>query len=100
VLDFRAKTIWYGDSLQWEIEPKLRSVLEWWTEEHGSVRFTYQRLPITHQNDSFSCGLLAWNALAHFFLPFHRPLIDPADVVMERLRVLLCICERHHKNVS
>jgi Ulp1 protease family, C-terminal catalytic domain len=100
VLDFSTRTIWHGDSLQWVMEPKLKAALKWWTSEYTSAQFKYKPLPITYQKDSFSCGLLTWNAISHFFLPKLHPLIDPTDVATERLRVLLCVCKQHQNEVS
>jgi hypothetical protein len=100
VLDFCTHTIWHGDSLGWTMDIKLKTVLEWWTREHTSVPFMYKSLPIMHQDDAFSCGLLAWNALSHFFLPAIYPLINAMDTAAERLRVLLRVCERHQQQVS
>ena len=53
-----------------------------------------------HQIDGFSHGLLAWNALSHFYLLEHHPLIDPQMVAMERLKVLLWVCKQHHTKVG
>jgi hypothetical protein len=94
VVDFHTQTIWHGDSLGWEIEPQLKGALEWWTSQQTSKAFMHRTLPITRQIDGFSCGLLAWNALAHFFLPEEFPLMDAAEVTSERLQVLLKICSR------
>jgi hypothetical protein len=100
VVDFPSHIIWHGDSLAWDMEPELKSALEWWISEHTSIVFTHANLPITHQEDFFSCGLLPWNALSHHFLPEQHPLIDPADVAAERLKVFLCVCKRHLDEVS
>jgi len=82
------------------MDPELKGALKQWTKKHTSINFTHNILPITHQIDSFSCGLLAWNALAHFFLPKHYTLIAPADVATGRLDVLLRICTQHQNEVS
>lgn len=100
VLDFSTHTIWHGDSLGWAMDSELKTVLEWWIWQYTSVPFTHRSLPITHQADSFSCGLFAWNALSHFFLPKHHHLIHPSDATSERLRILLRVCAHHHKEVS
>jgi hypothetical protein len=95
VLDFPNKTIWQGDSLDWEMEAKLREPLEWWIHDHTSTTFAYKKMQVTHQKDTFSCGLLAWNALSHYFLPDYCPLIDQRDVAHARLKVLLQVCDQH-----
>jgi hypothetical protein len=83
ILDFHTHTIWHGDSLGWKMESKLKDTLEWWTFMYTSVHFTHNHLPITRQLDTFSCRLLAWNALCHFFFPELYPLIKSANVALE-----------------
>jgi hypothetical protein len=100
VVDFSHRVIWHRDSLNWQMDPELKQVLEWWIREHTSASFAYKKLPITYQQDDYSCGLLAWNALSHFFLPIDHPLIDPSDVATARLRVLLRVCKQHQNQVS
>jgi hypothetical protein len=97
VLDFPNQVIWYGDSLDFEMEKELKQALEWWIK---GVTFTYKKMLITRQKDTFSCGLLAWIALCHYFLPKRHPLIDPGNVAAARLKVLLRVCERHRDQVS
>jgi hypothetical protein len=92
IIDFKHQTVWHGDSLALEMDPKLQSLLEWWISQYSSSAFTYHPLPITHQLDTFSCGLLAANALAHFLLPDSHQLVNAADVMAERLRIFLRIC--------
>ncbi|KAG0701715.1 hypothetical protein DFH29DRAFT_1000024 [Suillus ampliporus] len=47
------------------------------------------------QHDTFSCGVLAFNALAHYFLPAKYNLINSNAVRDERLRVLLEVVKHH-----
>ncbi|KIK77062.1 hypothetical protein PAXRUDRAFT_28870 [Paxillus rubicundulus Ve08.2h10] len=47
------------------------------------------------QKDTFSCGLLAFNALAHHILPSHYPLIPTTSIVKARLEILLGITKCH-----
>ena len=100
VIDFRQKTLWHGDSLGWPMEKEVMEALRWWLTKLTSEPLVYRKLEITHQRDSFSCGLLAWNALAHFFQPANHPLIDPLNVAAARLRVLVRLCQKHYHNVS
>ena len=100
VLDFSCGVIWYGDSLHWSTDAKIRSAIEWWIQEYTSAPFTHKTMPVTYQRDSVSCGLLAWNSLSHHFLPAIHPLINPLDVAEARLRVLLSVCKRHQMEVS
>jgi hypothetical protein len=98
VIDFQACLVWHGDSLGWPMEKSHKTALEWWLAEYSTRKFTYRSLPITQQSDSHSCGLLAWNALAHFFLPSLYPLIDHSDVASARLQVFLRICTHQQSN--
>ena len=94
VLDFDVSEILFGDSLSGnEAEEDTKMVLSWWTHFHTRQHFTYQKLPITHQIDSYSCSLLSWNALMHWFFPWRYPLIDPKQVANERLKVLLIVMQ-------
>jgi Ulp1 protease family, C-terminal catalytic domain len=92
VIDFPALTIWHGDSLGWRLDLEHKKLLDWWFSEYSVNKFMYHDMPITRQSDSFSCGILAWNALSHFFLPEQHPLMHPSNVAAERLQVLLCVC--------
>jgi hypothetical protein len=87
--------IWYGDS--WGRKPvdEVTSILDWWTFYHTGNKFTYQKLKISSQTDSFSCGLLGANGLGHFYLPEKYPLIDVAKVDTKGVRVLLRVVQRH-----
>jgi hypothetical protein len=73
--------------------------MEWWTHHHTRCDFTHVKLPIMTQDDGFSCGLLAYNALAHQANPKKYPLINAAKVNDARLEILLAVIERHSDNV-
>ena len=98
VVDFRASKILYGDSMGGEIDEDVEEILTWWTYHHTGITFTKAYLPITRQRDGFSCGLLAWNALATYLLPNVHSLIDASDVAKERLKVFLRVVEQHNLN--
>jgi hypothetical protein len=89
ILDFKLSIIWYGDSLGKVISDELHDVMEWWTHLHTGRTFDHAQLGITRQRDGFSCGLLAWNALAVYLLKDQYSLINTADVAEERLKILL-----------
>ncbi len=58
-----------GDSLGQTINAELQLALKWWTFAHFGVDFTVREdLPITRQEDGYSCGLLAWQAVMAFVL--------------------------------
>ncbi|KAF8173667.1 hypothetical protein BJ912DRAFT_806088, partial [Pholiota molesta] len=68
VVDFRQCRIHYGDPMANQIPSAVLNTLTWWTRLHTGKQFTYALLPTTHQQDSFSCCLLAWNALVAYFV--------------------------------
>jgi hypothetical protein len=98
VMDFAQETVFYGDSLGMKISDSLRGVLDWWTHLHTGRFFDYRDLPITRQQDDYSCGLLAWHALAAFLFKGKYTMVDPSCVAQERLKVLLRVAEKHHEH--
>jgi hypothetical protein len=96
-MDFAQGTVFYGDSLGKKISDDLREVLDWWIHLHTGRLFDYRDLPIAHQQDGYSCGILAWHALVAFF--FKGKIIDPSCVAQERLKVLLRVAEKHHEDM-
>jgi Ulp1 family protease catalytic subunit len=100
IVDFKASKILYGDSMGGAIDEDIEEILTWWTYYHTGVKFTKAYLPITRQRDGFSCGLLAWNALAAYLLPNIHSLIDASDVAKERLKMFLQVVEQHDNQVE
>ncbi|EIW56100.1 uncharacterized protein TRAVEDRAFT_128663 [Trametes versicolor FP-101664 SS1] len=96
VVDFAASVILYGDSLRGRVpDATTLQTLRWWIGEHSDVEFKLNMLDITYQTNTFSCGLLSWNALAHNFLPVVYPLTSAADALDGRLHVLQDVIRRH-----
>lgn len=95
VVDFKASKILYGDSMGGAIDDGVEEILTWWTYHHTGVTFTKTYLPTTRQRDGFSCGLLAWNALATYLLPDIHSLIDASNMAKERLMMFLRVVEQH-----
>jgi hypothetical protein len=93
IIDFRKQEILYGDSLGQVMSTSTQNVLTWWTQLHVNTRFTIKKLPITIQDDSFSCGLLAWNSLAAYLAG--AKLFSANEVAEERLKVMLDIVHEH-----
>ncbi|TFK59107.1 hypothetical protein BDN72DRAFT_748184, partial [Pluteus cervinus] len=93
VIDFASEQIFIGDSMSSDLSigSQMRCVLDWWINAHMLQQFTYHRLPITVQHDGYSCGLLAWNAIAHHLDPERYTLISPLQVKDERIQVLLTL---------
>lgn len=100
VLDFQNHLILYGDSLQPTPDKEVVAMMTWWTHHHTGHAFSLKDLPISFQQDSYSCGLLAWNTLVVYFLPGKYLLIDPATIDDERLKVMLWVIQRHQDQVS
>lgn len=99
VVDAKSDRILYGDSFDGQMNESLKKVLSWWTHHHTGRVFTFELLTITRQLDGFSCGLLSWNALAHYFYPLKYPLINANAVDDGRLEVLLRIADHHQDRV-
>jgi Ulp1 family protease len=100
VLDFKESNIRYGDSMGGTIDGDLKVVLTWWIHHHTGEFFTTSYLPITRQQDSHSCGILAWNSLVVHLFPMENPLADVQAVADERLKAFLQISHRHNEKVS
>lgn len=98
-LNFKDSCIRYGDSFGEEPPVELMLAVEWWTYHHTGRQFASQKLEITTQEDGFSCGLLAFNALAHRADPKKYPLIAATEVDDARLEILLAVIERHSDQI-
>ncbi|KAF9002666.1 hypothetical protein BDQ17DRAFT_1425621 [Cyathus striatus] len=79
---------------------ELKAVLTWWTYTHTGSKFDISTLHITQQLDPFSCGLLAINALEHYFLPDKYPLINALKVDESQLQMLLNLTKWHLDNIQ
>jgi hypothetical protein len=100
VIDFRLSQILYGDSLGGTITVEIKTVLNWWVHYHTSHQFTTNRLPITRQRDGYSCGMMAWNAVATEVLPKNYMLMKSDSVADERLKMFLRVSECHNDKVG
>ncbi|KIK07130.1 hypothetical protein K443DRAFT_87913, partial [Laccaria amethystina LaAM-08-1] len=89
IVDFDQKLVRYGDSMDHLLKAGVKSALNWWLYVHTGQDFSYTKLPMTCQEDSHSCGILAWNAITHHFFPKCHPLMDASRMRDERLRMLL-----------
>jgi hypothetical protein len=95
VVDFRNDRILYGDPFGDEPDASILDTITWWACHHTGHEFSVSALVTSHQTDTFSCGLLSWNALAHRLAPAQYALMDPKEVEDERIKVLLAIIKRH-----
>lgn len=98
VVNFRELSILYADSLGSPIPSLLLDAIRWWRSccerQAASAtpvypEFVIQRLPITVQTDDdrFSCGMLAYNALCHHYLPDRFALLELASVDAARMEI-------------
>jgi hypothetical protein len=94
-LDFKDSCIQYGDSFKKEAPEEMMKAVEWWTYFHTGRHFSKESLAITRQEDNYSCGLLALNAIAHRVNPRRYPLIKTTDMDNERLRAMLKVIACH-----
>ncbi|KAF8990755.1 hypothetical protein BDQ17DRAFT_1255480 [Cyathus striatus] len=99
-IDGVQKKILYGDSLAdpnsdiVEENSVLLDALTWWTKTHTNAEYTRSRLPITCQNDPFSCGVLALNAISASIFPDSVSLLRESEAITERIRMLIRILHR------
>ncbi|KIK80131.1 hypothetical protein PAXRUDRAFT_159494 [Paxillus rubicundulus Ve08.2h10] len=100
VVDFMNSHILYSDSLGGEPDKGFINVLQWWAQYHTGTDFAIQKLIIPTQCDSFSCGILAFNALAHFDLPDQYPLMDVQRVGNKCLKIFLQVTQCHFNYIS
>jgi len=88
IIDFQQLQILYGDSLGYEMPRCERLACERWIQHliSRSTRFsaggkiTLGRLSTGYQKDSTSCGLLASNAIAHYYL--QHPLLSSDPIML------------------
>ena len=90
----------YGDSLGGTITVEIKMVLNWWIHKHTGQQFTTNWLPITHQHDGYSCGMMAWNAVATRVLLKNYTLMKSDNVADERLKMFLHMSECHNNKVG
>ncbi|KAF8168778.1 hypothetical protein BJ912DRAFT_807590, partial [Pholiota molesta] len=70
VVDMVGLTVKYGDSLGGTGSVEVIESVAWWLHCHiPGLLLKYDLLPITKQEDTFSCGVLAINAIRHAVLP-------------------------------
>jgi hypothetical protein len=100
VIDARDKVIYYGDSLESPIPPDLLETYQWWILQHSTSSFDLQDLPITHQEDGSSCGILADNGLSHFAFPELFPLFKSFEVHAARMSTFTHITNHILEQVS
>jgi hypothetical protein len=98
VINFEEHEILFGDSYQNPIPSRLRSIVNWWTLYHTGQQFTHSSLAIARQRDSFSCGMLAWNALQHYLLP-STTLMDGCHPSIDHAKMFLRLTKDYRNQV-
>jgi hypothetical protein len=98
ILDFESQELLYGDSFGHPISADMHTIIDWWTHYHTNSRFTIHTLPISRQQDSFSCGMLVWDALRHRLMPGAPTLMDPQQPFREQADMFLQLTMAYHKD--
>ncbi len=102
VVDFENAVLFYADSMGAALSSEVAAVLSWWTNLHSARDFAVLQMPVTKQDgyDSYSCGLLCYNALENFFFKQQAPLVDARAADEGRLEMFLRITKRRICSVS
>jgi hypothetical protein len=100
VVDAKEKAMHYGDSLGYPIPPDLLRNYEWWISQHSSSSFVLKDLPVTHQEDGSSCGVLADNGLNHFTWPKLFPLFKSFEARAARMSTFIRVAKHILERVS
>jgi len=89
VVNSQTRQVLFADPLGNPVPQALRRNLDWWISYHndGDI-FNYTSLPISLQVDSYSCGVLAWDAVRCFLLEGFT-LVEAHAALDERLRIYL-----------
>lgn len=77
IVNQREKKVFYGDPVGSALPAVLHQAIDWWLQNHFAKSFIWVWLSCTHRHDSYSCGVLAVNAITHHLLPATFPLISP-----------------------
>ncbi len=94
VVDCKKSTVWWVDSLRGSIQGVCKFV-NWWLRRHLMHGFEWKEMAVSYQINGYSCGLLAWWALGHFFIPNKYPLFSGKHANDGRLAVLNRIIALH-----
>ena len=100
IIDINQHTLHYGDPMGDPPPAELVDVMTWWLGLSFSDIFTFQDLPITRQADSFSCSILAINALSHYFIPSMPLLSNFIACISARGDMLIRVIDLLQKRVS
>ncbi|TRM66266.1 hypothetical protein BD626DRAFT_199867 [Schizophyllum amplum] len=88
VIDPKLQEVRHYDPMSIRPPDGLLALINWWLGMHGEPPYTHDSIPCTLQRDSYSCGLLCVNALAHDALPARFPLLDSHGCDQGRIQML------------
>jgi hypothetical protein len=97
-IDFKTGCTFYGDSIGNPISTNLQEVIVWWIGYHTGSSFSHHNLPISHQLDTHSCGILIWDSLRCFLLKTKPRLMDANRVDDSRLEIFLRLVGPYRDN--
>ncbi|KAG2365094.1 hypothetical protein BDR07DRAFT_1556169 [Suillus spraguei] len=103
VINSSSHLIYFGDSFGRHEAPDLiHHAVEWWLALHTSVLFEWQPLACTRQQDRYSCGILAINAIAHHFLPESYPLLSSTCDALDgaQMQIGVAVIDTHLHTLS
>lgn len=97
-IDFKTGRTFYGDPIGNPISTNLQEVIVWWAGYHTGSSFSHHNLPISHQLDTHSCGILIWDSLRCFLLKTKPRLMDAHRMDDSRLQIFLRLIGPYRDN--
>lgn len=100
-IDVATASISVGDSFR-KSHPLFMKAVSGWVERHMKQTYQQKNLPCTKQEDGFSCGVLAMNAIEHFLDSERYPLVNktPFALSAARMERALDVMTYHLDSVS
>jgi hypothetical protein len=86
VIDSCTASIAIGDSFE-KSHPSFVSATSQWVERHMKCTYKQTTLPCTKQEDFFSCGILAMNAIEHYLDSERYPLVSRVPHILAASRM-------------
>jgi hypothetical protein len=97
-IDFKTGRTFYGDPMEDPISTDLQQVINWWIGYHTGSSFAHDILPISHQLDTHSCGVLIWDSLRCFLLKTKPQLMEANRMDDARLEIFLRLIGPYRDN--
>ncbi|KAE9395284.1 hypothetical protein BT96DRAFT_997784 [Gymnopus androsaceus JB14] len=86
-INFAEKCLMFDDPLTKDPPVKLHNICLWWINQHDTSDYTVEELPITRQEDGYSCGPLTSNTDANAVVPAEEALIPTRSVDLYRMQL-------------